>query len=249
MDIKVLENAEQVGKLAAERAAMILRETISREGSARLLLSTGASQFEFFKALVTQSVEWSKVVMFHLDEYVGVADTHPASFLRYLRERFIHVVQPGEVHLVGGGGDVQDTIRRLGKSISERPIDLAIIGIGENAHIAFNDPPADFETKEPYIVVELDEACKRQQIREGWFGGMDEVPTHAITMSVQQIMKSKVILSCVPHAVKANAISNVLESEVTPLVPASILRTHPDWTLYLDRESAALTNLDKVAAK
>ncbi|WP_308639647.1 glucosamine-6-phosphate deaminase [Paenibacillus silvisoli] len=243
MDIHVLENAQQLGEQAAAHAAVILQEAIDRQGKARLLLSTGSSQFEFFKALVAQPIDWSKVEMFHLDEYAGISDTHPASFQAYLQERFIRQVNLGGFHLVDGTGDLRSTIARLNAAIQEAPVDLAMIGIGENAHIAFNDPPADFDTEEPYIVVELDEACKRQQVGEGWFAGIEDVPTHAITMSVRQILKSKVILSCVPHAVKAKAIRQTLNSEIAPNVPSTMLRTHPNWTLYLDRESAAQTEL------
>ncbi|RAP75969.1 glucosamine-6-phosphate deaminase [Paenibacillus montanisoli] len=243
MDIHVLENAQQLGEQAAAHAAVILQGAIDRQGRARLLLSTGSSQFEFFKSFVMQPVDWSKVEMFHLDEYAGIEASHPASFQAYLLERFIRQVDLGGYHLVDGSGDLRATIAGLNEAIREAPIDLAMIGIGENAHIAFNDPPADFDTEEPYIVVELDEACKRQQVGEGWFAGLEDVPTHAITMSVRQILKSKVILSCVPHAVKAKAVRLTLASELTPNVPSTMLRTHSNWTLYLDRESAAQTEL------
>ncbi|AZN43033.1 glucosamine-6-phosphate deaminase [Paenibacillus albus] len=243
MDVHVLENAQLLGEQAAARAASVLQEAIERQGKARLLLSTGSSQFEFFKAFVAQPVEWSKVEMFHLDEYAGIQPDHPASFQAYLLERFIGQVELGSYHLVDGTGDPRATIAQLNEAIREAPIDLAMIGIGENAHIAFNDPPADFDTEEPYIVVELDDACKRQQVGEGWFAGLEDVPTHAITMSVRQILKSKVILSCVPHAVKAEAIRLTLSSEISPNVPSTMLRTHPSWTLYLDRASAARTEL------
>ncbi|SDW16586.1 glucosamine-6-phosphate deaminase [Paenibacillus sp. CF384] len=239
MNIRVVETAQQLGEEAAEHASRILQEVIERQGRARLLLSTGSSQFEFLKAFVKQPVEWSKVEMFHLDEYAGIEDTHPASFQAYLKERFISHVNLAKYHLVEGNGDIQQTIERLNVAIQEAPIDLAMIGIGENAHIAFNDPPANFETEEPYIVVELDDACKRQQVGEGWFPSLEDVPAQAITMSVRQIMKSKVILSCVPHAVKADAIKRTLENDITPLVPATMLRSHPNWTLYLDKQSAA----------
>ncbi|SFS68927.1 glucosamine-6-phosphate deaminase [Paenibacillus sp. BC26] len=239
MNIKVMEHAQQLGEEAAEHAARILQEVIERQGRARLLLSTGSSQFEFLQAFTKLPVEWSKVEMFHLDEYAGIDATHPASFQAYLKERFISRVQLAAYHLVEGEGDVHQTIERLNEAILRAPIDLAMIGIGENAHIAFNDPPANFETEEPYIVVELDDACKRQQVGEGWFASLADVPAQAITMSVRQIMKSKVILSCVPHAVKADAIKRTLESDITPLVPATILRSHPNWTLYLDQQSAS----------
>ncbi|MBP3964004.1 glucosamine-6-phosphate deaminase [Paenibacillus lignilyticus] len=239
MNIKVMEHAQQLGEEAAEHAARILQEVIERQGRARLLLSTGSSQFEFLQAFVKQPVEWSKVEMFHLDEYAGIDAAHAASFQAYLKERFISHVNLAAYHLVDGRGDVHQTIARLNEAILRAPIDLAMIGIGENAHIAFNDPPADFETEEPYLVVELDDACKRQQVGEGWFASLADVPAQAITMSVRQIMKSKVILSCVPHAVKADAIKRTLESDITPLVPATMLRSHPNWTLYLDQQSAA----------
>ncbi|WP_168122124.1 6-phosphogluconolactonase [Paenibacillus sp. HB172176] len=240
MEIHISIDAKQLGIRAAEHAAGILQEAINRQGSARLLLSTGSSQFEFFQSFVKQPIEWDKVVMFHLDEYAGIADSHPASFQLYLKERFIrHITTLGGYHLIDASGDIQETIVRLNAAVTEAPIDLALIGIGENAHIAFNDPPANFTTEEPYIVVDLDHACKLQQVGEGWFNNVDNVPLQAVTMSVRQIMKSKAIISCVPHAVKADAIKRTLESDINPLVPASMLKTHPNWKLFLDRDSAA----------
>lgn len=242
MQVKVLASADALGQAAAETAANILKQTIKRQGGARLLLSTGASQFDTLKHLVRQDVDWRRVTMFHLDEYVDLPETHPASFRRYLKERFINVVNPGQAYLVNGEGDVEGNIAGLASILREAPIDLALIGIGENAHIAFNDPPADFTTQVTYKIVTLDEKCKRQQVGEGWFASLAEVPARAITMSVYQIMQSKVVLSCVPHAVKALAIKQTLENDVTPEIPATILKTHADWTLFIDQDAASLTD-------
>jgi glucosamine-6-phosphate deaminase len=178
--------------------------------------------------------------MFHLDEYVGLPDTHPASFRRYLRERILQRVHPRAFHfLAGDAPDVAAECRRVGALLARAPIDVAFVGIGENGHLAFNDPPADFETEEPYLVVELDEACRRQQLGEGWFAGLDDVPRRAISMSVRQILKAREILCVVPDARKAQAVQECLEGEVSPLHPSSILQTHAATTVYLDRDSAS----------
>lgn len=178
--------------------------------------------------------------MFHLDEYINLPETHKASFRKYLKERFISHVNLKKVYLVDGEGDYEAKIEELNKELIKKPVDLALIGIGENAHIAFNDPPADFETETPYRIVRLSDTCKNQQVHEGWFDTPDDVPEYAISMSVSQILKSKVILSCVPYKVKAAAIKNTIENEVNPMIPATILKTHPDWHLYLDVDSASL---------
>jgi glucosamine-6-phosphate deaminase len=237
MNIHIYETAEAMGIAAADKAAGIINQIIVEQGSARIVLSTGASQFPFLQALANKTVDWSKVEMFHLDEYVGLSDSHPASFRRYLKERFLSYAKVARAYLVDGEGDVAAHIDELSAEIAKAPIDLALIGIGENAHIAFNDPPADFETTAAYKVVDLDEECKVQQVREGWFESLEAVPAQAITMSVKQILKSKRIISCVPHQVKAKAIEKTLHDGVSNLVPASILKTHGDWELYLDQAS------------
>lgn len=239
MKIQILETPAALGQAAALQAAKVLNEAIAKNGQARLLLSTGQSQFETLQALLATDVDWRCVELFHLDEYIDLPISHPASFRRYLNERFISKIQLKAVHFVDGEGDIQTTIRALSAAVTAEPVDLGLIGIGENAHIAFNDPPADFTTAEPYIIVSLDDDCKAQQVREGWFPDLAHVPARAISMSVRQILKCKTILSCVPHAVKANAVRRTLESPVSNQVPASILKTHPDVTLYLDEASAS----------
>jgi glucosamine-6-phosphate deaminase len=239
MRIHVLKSSEQLGQVAAVHASRFLQERIQENGEARIVLSTGASQFEFFKSFVNMDVDWSKVEMFHLDEYVGLPESHPASFRAYLKTRFVDEAKLKKAHYIDGESDIAEQILLLNTEIRRKRVDLAMIGIGENAHIAFNDPPADFETKQPYMVVELDEACKRQQVREGWFDSVAAVPNQAITMSVHQIMQSDCIISCVPHKVKAEAIRSTLEHSVSPEVPSTALRSHPHWTLYLDKESAS----------
>ena len=239
MRICIDKTATEMGANAAALIAQKLRETIARKGEARLLLSTGASQFEMFDALVHEDVDFSKVTMFHLDEYVGLPVTHIASFRKYLKERFVSKVPLKEAVYVNGEGDVAANIASITARIKEKPIDVGVIGIGENGHIAFNDPPADFETQESYIVVNLDDRCKRQQVGEGWFATVDDVPKQAISMTVHQIMACESIVTIVPHAVKAEAISNTLALDVTNKVPATILKTHKDWNLFLDADSAA----------
>jgi glucosamine-6-phosphate deaminase len=244
MKINVSKNSRELGEVAAELNSQIINNAIKTKGKARIVLSTGASQFDTLKSLVRQNVDWSKVdwskvEMFHLDEYINLPESHPASFRKYLKERFIQLINLKKVYLVNGEVDVQQNIDYLSKEIQKEPIDLALIGIGENAHIAFNDPPADFETKAPYIIVDLDEECKQQQVGEGWFSSISEVPDQAISMSVYQILQSDVIVSCVPYEVKANAVKLILENKMTNNIPATILKTHPDFTLFLDKESAS----------
>ncbi len=242
MEIQVFDTKLELGRAAARRAAAAIGEAIARAGEARVIAATGASQFEFLDALVaTPGVDWWRVDMFHLDEYVGVSDRHPASFRRYLRERIVERVHPRSFDfLAGDAADPAAECRRVGALLSRSPIDVAFVGIGENGHLAFNDPPADFATEEPYLVVELDEACRRQQLGEGWFATLDDVPRRAISMSIRQILKAREILCIVPDARKAKAVSECLEGAVTPLHPSSILQSHPATTVYLDRESAAL---------
>ena len=235
MEIRISRTPEQLGQSAARHAAYLLNQAIAERGEARLLLSTGASQFEALRALVKENVQWDKVTMFHLDEYVGLPETHIASFRKYLKERFISLVPLKAAWLVDG---TREGIARITEELRKAPIDVGLIGIGENSHIAFNDPPADLETKESYIIVDLDERCKQQQCGEGWFASVDEVPKQAVSMTVYQILQCRTILSIVPHAVKAEAVYKALYAPQDAWTPASQLRTHPDWTLYLDRDSA-----------
>jgi glucosamine-6-phosphate deaminase len=209
---------------------------------AHAIAATGASQFEFLEALTaTPGLEWSKVVFFHLDEYVGLSETHPASFRRYLKERIVEKARPRVFHFIQGDApDPEAERQRVSDLIRACRIDVAFVGIGENGHLAFNDPPADFQTEEPYLIVSLDEACRRQQLGEGWFKTLDDVPRRAVSMSVRQILKAESILVVVPDTRKAEAVRDCLEAEVSPLRPASILRRHPRATLYLDRHSASL---------
>ncbi|NLC68335.1 MAG: glucosamine-6-phosphate deaminase [Clostridiaceae bacterium] len=244
MKVRVFKNSEELGKAAAKYAAEIIRKSIEKNNKARIVLSTGASQFDTLKHLVKEDLDWSKVEMFHLDEYINLPITHPASFRKYLKERFVDIVKPGKVFFVSGEGDVDAIIRELNQEITREPVHLGLIGIGENSHIAFNDPPADFDTTEPYIIVNLDEACKRQQVREGWFRTVDDVPKQAISMSVHQIMQCEVIISCVPYKVKANAIKLTLENDVTNMIPATMFKKHRDVTLFLDGDSASEVDKD-----
>jgi glucosamine-6-phosphate deaminase len=240
MVIKLFDNKLEMAKVAAEQAASALREAIQRRGKARIIAATGAAQFEFLEALTAlPGIDWKKVEMFHLDEYVGMAASHPASFCRFLRERLIQKTGITNHHLLSGEKDPGEVIRETTKALNEAPIDVAFVGIGENGHLAFNDPPADFETREPYLVVTLDEACRRQQVGEGWFASLDEVPTLAISMSCRQILASTEILVIVPDARKAEAVRAACEGPVTPLVPASLLQEHDRVTVYLDPPAAS----------
>jgi glucosamine-6-phosphate deaminase len=242
MEVRVFESKLEMAGKAAEQAAAAIVAAIAGSGRAHIVAATGASQFEFLEALTAApGIDWSKTVFFHLDEYVGLPDTHPASFRRYLRERIVARVRPGAFFFIEGDApDPEAEARRVGDILAAHPIDVAFVGIGENGHLAFNDPPADFTTDEPYLVVRLDAACRKQQMGEGWFASLDEVPERAISMSIPQILKAREILCIVPDARKAQAAHDCLELEVSPFYPASALRRHLRTTVYLDRASAAL---------
>ena len=240
MEIVISNSKSELGKKAAITGAGLIRQAIRTNGAVNIIVATGASQFEMLNELINQEVDWSKVTAFHLDEYIGISEKHPASFRKYLKERFVDKISLHEFHYVDGETDPYAECRRVGEIISKHPIDVAFVGIGENGHLAFNDPPADFETEEPYLVVNLDEKCRRQQLGEGWFNSFGDVPERAISMSVKQIMKSKAIICSVPDVRKADAVKGSLEGEVTPLVPASILRQHNATWLFLDKESSSL---------
>jgi glucosamine-6-phosphate deaminase len=238
----VFGSKREMAKAAAARAAAALRAAVAAKGRARAIAATGASQFEFLDALVaTPDIDWPRIVFFHLDEYVGLQSNHPASFRRYLRERIVERVHPGVFHYIEGDTpDPAGECGRVGALLSGEPVDVAFVGIGENGHLAFNDPPADFETEEPYLVVTLDEPCRRQQLGEGWFPRLEDVPTQAISMSIRQILKSGEILAVVPDLRKAPAVRDCLELPISPERPASALRQHLRTTLYLDAQSASL---------
>ena len=235
----ICQTPEDLGAKAAVHCAQIINKAIEEKGYANIVLSTGASQFDTLSSLINQPIDWSRVTVFHLDEYVGMSIEHKASFRRYLNERFVSKVNLAEFVPVDGEGEKYEKITQLCKRIDDVEIDIALIGIGENAHIAFNDPPADFDIEQPYILVELDQDCRNQQVGEGWFDSIADVPTHAISMSVQQILKSKVILSCVPYLVKADAVFKTINNDINPATPATALKNHPDWTLYIDKDSAS----------
>jgi glucosamine-6-phosphate deaminase len=241
MRLRVFEDRDSLGKAAAVQAAMAIQRAISEYGKARIIGASAASQFEFLEALTsTPGIDWRRVELFHLDEYIGLPMAHPASFCKFLQDRLIAKTGITNCHLLNGDKEPADVIRATNEAISVAPIDVAFVGIGENGHLAFNDPPADFEIDEPYIVVNLDEACRRQQVGEGWFPNLQAVPKRAISMSVKQVLKAKEILAVVPGPKKAPAIALCFDGPVSPMAPSSILRTHPNATIYLDKESAAL---------
>ena len=239
IDLRILDDAAAMGRAAAAHGAAAIREAIGARGSATVIVATGASQFEVLAALVEEDVDWPRVTGFHLDEYVGLTAAHPASFCRYLRERFVSKVSLAAFHYVDGEADPEAECDRLGRLIGAESVDVAFIGIGENAHIAFNDPPADFETERPYLVVELDEVCRRQQLGEGWFETLDDVPRRAISMSPRQILKSRTIVCSVPDERKAAALAATIEGDVSPEVPASIVQTHADTVIFCDWAAAS----------
>jgi glucosamine-6-phosphate deaminase len=241
MRICVFPDHIALARAAARDAASRIRTAVAASGRARIVVATGTSQMMFLDRLTREAdLDWSTVELFHLDEYVGLPDDHPASFRKYLRERLIEPTGIVRVHLIDGCGDPHAVCEDLGRKLAAQPIDVAFVGIGENGHLAFNDPPADFDTERPYLVVQLDDACRRQQVGEGWFTAIGDVPACAITMSIRQILKARAIVGVVPESRKAVAVRMCVEGDVSPMAPASILRTHPDATLYLDIESAAL---------
>lgn len=242
IDIRITPDKNELGRQAAALGAKAIRAALARHGEATIIVATGASQFEMLQNLVAaEGIDWSKVTAFHLDEYVGLPESHPASFRGYLKARFLAplAVKPAFIPVDGEADPLAET-KRLNGLIAGRRIDLCFAGIGENCHLAFNDPPADFETEQPYIVVTLDEACRRQQFGEGWFESLAAVPEQAISMSIRQILRSELIILSVPDARKARAVKDALEGEVTPLHPASILQRHPNTVLFLDPPAASL---------
>jgi glucosamine-6-phosphate deaminase len=242
MLLRVFSDKATLGRAAAEQAATAIRRAIAEYGRARIIAATAASQFEFLDALTKASdIDWTKVEVFHLDEYIGLPITHPASFRKMLMERLVEKTGITRYHLLDGDApDPAAVAREVGKQLASVPIDIAFLGIGENGHIAFNDPPADFNTDEPYIIVDLDEACRRQQVGEAWFADISQVPKRALSMSARQILKAKEILAVVPDARKAQAVKACFEGEISPMAPASILRRHANTTVYLDKNSASL---------
>jgi glucosamine-6-phosphate deaminase len=242
MEIDISPTCLEASQRAAEQAAELLRAAIAERGRAVFIAATGASQFDFLEALTAEpGINWKKTLMFHLDEYVGLPMEHPASFRGYLMKRLVERVYPGEVILINGDAqNLAAELATLNERIAAETVDVAFVGIGENGHLAFNDPPADFTTTQPYIVVNLDEACRRQQLGEGWFPTFDDVPAQAVSMSIQQIMKSNAIVCTVPDRRKAQAVRDCFTGEVTPDHPASILREHARCTVFLDTDSASL---------
>jgi glucosamine-6-phosphate deaminase len=242
MNLLICQNPKELGNLAGKEGANLIRASIQNQGFANIILATGTSQFETLNQLLAEEdLDWSKLTVFHLDEYLGLPITHPASFRKYLLERFFnHLPQLKAYFLINGEINSTAECARLGELISKNPIDVAFVGIGENGHLAFNDPPADFETEHPYIVVDLDHACRMQQFGEGWFPSLEAVPQQAISMSIRQIMKSKAIICSVPDTRKALAIKNCMEGPITPDHPASILQSHSNYHLFLDEGSSSL---------
>ena len=245
MQITISANAKMLGESAGRLAAGLIKSAIAERGEAGVILATGTSQFETLSTLIQdREIDWPAVTVFHLDEYIALSEDHPASFRKYLKERVLaHISQPKAVHLIDGQGDPQAVIAALSAAIERTPIDVALVGIGENGHLAFNDPPADFDTEAPFIVVQLDEPCRQQQCNEGWFSHVDEVPKQAISMSIWQILKARHIVCSVPDGRKAKAVKDCLENPVTNLHPASILQSHLHTYFFLDEASAALTTI------
>jgi glucosamine-6-phosphate deaminase len=242
MVLKVFKDKSSLGNAAAHKAAATIRGAIRDKGHACIIAATGTSQFEFLGALTESTdIDWGRVEVFHLDEYVGLAATHPASFRKILLDRLVNKTGIAKFHpLDGDASNLSEVIREVGEALASASVDIAFVGVGENGHLAFNDPPADFETEVPYLIVNLDEACRRQQVGEGWFGDISRVPRQAISMSIRQILKAKEILAVVPDSRKAPAVKACFEGDISSSAPASILRTHANANVYLDKDSASL---------
>lgn len=242
MNVTIATGKQELGALASALGIETIKNAIEKRGVATIIVATGTSQYDTLRELTNaKGIDWSKVHVFHLDEYVGLSDKHPASFRRYLRERFVNMVPDlGKFVPVHGENDPEDECRRLISLIKGHQVDVAFVGIGENGHLAFNDPPADFDVEDPYIVVQLDETCRKQQVGEGWFKSIHDVPSHAISMSIRQILKSNRIVVSVPDKRKAEAVKCSVEGPVSPDCPASVLQTHPDCHMFLDQDAASL---------
>jgi glucosamine-6-phosphate deaminase len=242
MTIDISSTPAELGQKAGKSASQLILQAIKSQGFANVILATGTSQFETLTEILSdKNIDWSKVTVFHLDEYIGLPMTHPASFRKYLLERVFNLIPALKTyHLIDGEKDPELECQRLGELIRQHPIDVALVGIGENGHLAFNDPPADFETEQPYLVVNLDEACRMQQFGEGWFPDLESVPKQAISMSIHQILRSKSIICSVPDERKAQAVKDCIEGSVSNLHPASILQSHPNCEMYLDQASSSL---------
>jgi glucosamine-6-phosphate deaminase len=239
--VSISPDRDAMARAAADYAVSKLNAALKQNESVRLLAATGASQLEFLKYVVAApNIDWNRIELFHLDEYIGVGIDHPASFAGYIRDRIIKPTGIPRYHLLDGAGDPEQEVRAASEAVSAAPIHVAFVGIGENAHLAFNDPPADFETQQPYLIVDLDEKCRLQQVGEGWFAGFNDVPARAMSMSVRQILKAQAIVCTVPDERKSEAVKASLTGPVTPQVPASILQTHPDVRFFLDENSARL---------
>lgn len=242
MELKIFDDKLTMAKEASERAASTLKKALASRGHARIIAATGMAQFDFLDMLTARKdIDWPNVEMFHLDEYIGISPDHPASFVKFLHDRLVDKTGIVQAHFLNGEGDPAEIVKKEGAALSSAPIDIAFVGVGENGHLAFNDPPADFETEEPYLIVDLDSVCRNQQVGEGWFKDLSEVPTQAISMSCRQIMKANQIIAIVPDTRKAKAVQACFGSgEISNMAPASLLRNHPNAEIYLDRNSAAL---------
>jgi glucosamine-6-phosphate deaminase len=241
MQLKIYDDKQSLSQAAAKQAATAIRKAILDHDHARVVAATAASQVVFLEVLTQEpGIDWALIELFHLDEYVGLPMTHPGSFRKMLLENLIEKTGIKKYHLLDGDGNLAEVLERVGQAIASAPVDIAFLGVGENGHLAFNDPPADFEIEDPYLIVNLDEACRQQQVGEAWFSDISQVPKQAISMSVRQILKAKELLAVVPDTRKAQAVKACFEGELSAMAPASILRTHPDATIYLDKNSASL---------
>lgn len=242
LKVAIYDEPISMGKASADFVEEKLTEAIEHNGAANLILATGASQFSFLEALKKREIDWQHITVFHLDEYKGISDQHPASFRKYLRERILDVVVPKKIYFLNGDvEDLEEEMETYSAALRALPIDVACIGIGENGHIAFNDPHvADFNDQKLVKLVTLDDACRNQQLGEGWFPTFEDVPKQALTLTITAIMQCKAISCVVPDSRKAKAVYNTIYGKISTNCPASILRTHTNAKLFLDNGSASM---------
>ena len=241
MTVKIFQSNPALGLGAAEDFGKLISSILTKQGHASVIFASANSQLTFFSSLLQRKIEWSKISIFHMDEYLGMTDQHPASFSRFIREKLVNFIQPAAFYpLRGDTPDADVELRRYADLMQKYPPDLSVLGVGENGHLAFNDPPADFNTTKIIHTVTLDLACRKQQVGEGHFKTLDDVPKQALSLTVPALLAPKHVLAIVPERRKAEAVRAALKGPVTPQCPASILRTRSNATIYLDRESASL---------
>lgn len=239
LKVNVYANRQDLGTSAGRAAAAKIKELLGDRNRIRMIFAAAPSQNEFLETLSADpGIDWSRITAFHMDEYIGLPKDAPQRFSQFLRERLFDKVKPGELHLIDSSNTIEAECERYGQLLREAPIDIVCLGIGENGHIAFNDPPvADFADPLTIKAVELDDACRQQQVNDGCFPTFGDVPTHALTLTIPTMMAASYLYCMVPGPTKRNAVQRTLNGSVSTECPSTVLRSHPDCTLYVDRDS------------